>query len=151
VYPGDRWPAEVLRANGVDRPVAERLRIDGEWLVLEVDRHTCGTGPEGHYGAHEPGCGLEPLLRLDELDALLTALGKYGAPINVPDEVVAAVEERGRERGVRPFRDLFAGGPDTPCRTTYRRIPGTLDVSMECVEVPLDDLRAAFAEAGEES
>lgn len=44
-----------------------RLRVEGHWLVQEVDRHTCGTGPGGHYGAHEPGCGLEPVLDLSTL------------------------------------------------------------------------------------
>lgn len=39
---------------------------------------------------------------------------------------------------VRAVEALFAGGPDTPCRTTWH---GT----TECVEVPLDDLRAALA------
>ncbi len=27
---------------------------------IDVGRHTCGTGPDGHFGHHEPGCGLEP-------------------------------------------------------------------------------------------
>lgn len=45
-----------------------------------------------------------------------------------------------------PFEETFSGGPDTSCRTRWRRdsladIPGT---SEECVEVPMDDLRAAF-------
>lgn len=40
--------------------------MDG-WLVIDTGRHTCGTGPGGHYGAHEPGCGLEQALRLDNL------------------------------------------------------------------------------------
>ena len=68
------------------------------------------------------------------------------------EEQLADAEERGRERGVAPFRDLFAGGPDTPCRTTYRDEPvgeGAY-VATECVEVPLDEVRAAFVEAGEE-
>jgi len=67
---------------------------------------------------------------------------------------IAHAEERGRERGVRPFRDLFSGGPDTSCRTAWRReggYGGRDTVTTECVEVPLDDLRAAFDEAGEQS
>jgi hypothetical protein len=73
------------------------------------------------------------------------------------DALVRAVEnlrEEGRRRGVEPFRDLFSGGPDTPCRTTYRPELGAapeLQVPpTECVEVPLDEVRAAFVEAGEE-
>ena len=30
---------------------------------VEVGTHTCGTGPGGHYGVHEPGCGAEPCPR----------------------------------------------------------------------------------------
>jgi len=65
-------------------------------------------------------------------------------------EALAAAERRGEERAREPFRRLFAGGPDTTCRTTWRQatVPGG---RIECVEVPLDDLRAAFAEAGDPS
>jgi hypothetical protein len=68
-----------------------------------------------------------------------------------PTSVVRAdAVVEGREQALRPFRDLFAGGPDTPCRTTYRDEDvwnGT--ARTECVEVPLDEVRAAFVEAGE--
>jgi len=30
---------------------------------VEVGHHTCGTGPDGYYGIHEPGCGTEPCPR----------------------------------------------------------------------------------------
>lgn len=57
-----------------------------------------------------------------------------------------------REAALRPFEELFSGGPDTACRTTYRDDSGAapeLEVPpTECVEVPLDDLRAAFDDAG---
>jgi hypothetical protein len=33
------------------------------WGWIESDRCTCGTGPSGHYGMHEPHCGLEPCPR----------------------------------------------------------------------------------------
>jgi hypothetical protein len=54
---------------------------------------------------------------------------------------------------------LFAGGPDTTCRTTWRdhkSVFGTrLSEREECVEVPMEDLRAALgdspAQVGEES
>lgn len=49
---------------------------------------------------------------------------------------------------------LFSGDPDTSCRTTWRRTYTTTDSDMlisrppvECVEVPLDDLRAVLAAA----
>lgn len=42
---------------------------------------------------------------------------------------------------------LFAGGPDTPCRTLWRATEGLIGewAEIECVEVPLDELRAALA------
>lgn len=143
VVPDEPEPARPERLQH------ERLRIEHGWLVLEVDEHTCGAG--GELG-HEPSCGMEPVMTLAELDELLTVVGETGAPINRPREVVAAIEERGRQRGVAPFRDLFSGGPDTTCRTRYRDEASLLDPFpdlTECVEVPLDDLRAAFREAGD--
>lgn len=46
---------------------SSRLIVDSGWLVEEVDEHTCGTDPSGHYGQHEPGCGLIPAVQLDTL------------------------------------------------------------------------------------
>mgnify|MGYP001161892120 CR=1 FL=1 len=59
-------------ADELDRIKAElgdpsRHYIMDGWLVIDTGKHTCGTGPGGHYGAHEPGCGLEQALRLDNL------------------------------------------------------------------------------------
>jgi hypothetical protein len=48
-----------------------------------------------------------------------------------------------RERLAR-VEALFAGGPDTACRTTW---PG----GVECVEVPMAELRAALAPLGTDS
>lgn len=56
--------------------------MDG-WLVIDTGRHTCGTGPGGHYGAHEPGCGLEQALQLDNLQ---------GWPGDERDRLAAQVE-----------------------------------------------------------
>lgn len=64
---------------------------------------------------------------------------------------LAAAEERGREAALRPFEDLFADGPDTVGRTTWREeefLRGQPPERIECVEVPLYDLRAAFEAAG---
>ena len=45
----------------------QKLSIMNGWLVYDVGEHTCGGyGPESGY-AHEPGCGFEPVLRLDKL------------------------------------------------------------------------------------
>lgn len=41
--------------------------IDGGWLVEVVNEHTCGTAASGYYGAHEPGCGMVPVARVDDL------------------------------------------------------------------------------------
>ena len=44
----------------------DKLSIMFGWLVYDVGECTCGGyGPESGY-AHEPGCGFEPVLRLDE-------------------------------------------------------------------------------------
>ena len=46
----------------------DKLSIMFGWLVYDVGEHTCGGyGPESGY-AHEPGCGFEPVLRLDKLE-----------------------------------------------------------------------------------
>lgn len=45
-------------------PETIETRIDGDWLVDVHQHHTCGTGPNGHYGAHEPGCGEVPVVNL---------------------------------------------------------------------------------------
>lgn len=41
------------------------------------------------------------------------------------------------ERALERVQELFAGGPDTPCRTTWPD-------GIECVEVPMADLRDAL-------
>lgn len=50
-----------------------RLAVMGDWLVQEVNQCTCGGG--GYDLPHEPGCGFEPLIKLDELKAAVTAAG----------------------------------------------------------------------------
>jgi hypothetical protein len=77
-----------------------RLAIDGDWLVEDVGRHTCAGGtPESSY-AHEPGCGLEPIMTLAELAALFNTVAALGVPINgLPRAVAAAREARDDARG----------------------------------------------------
>ena len=58
------WPTDEAREAVPD---CTRLRIHGTWLASEVDEHTCGTGPDGYYGHHEPGCGLIPEVDLSTL------------------------------------------------------------------------------------
>lgn len=38
-----------------------RYTVQGDYLCEYVDHCTCGMGRGGYYGAHEPGCGLEPV------------------------------------------------------------------------------------------
>ena len=65
----------------------------------------------------------------------------------------AATIERLREllAESEAYRDrveaLFAGGPDTPCRTLWRAVEGIAGEwhEVECVEVPMGELRAALA------
>ena len=51
----------------------EGVTVLGEWLVQPADQCTC-QGPGAHYG-HQPGCGYEPLLRLDEVAEALRRAG----------------------------------------------------------------------------
>lgn len=83
-------PAEgVATPDPVAAPTESRLAITGEWLVEETGRHTCGTEAGGHYGQHEPGCGLEPVMRLTELEALLA---REGASSDLPHEGVRTLQ-----------------------------------------------------------
>lgn len=65
-------------------------------------------------------------------------------------QAIADAEERGRQHVLEVFSSLFSGEPDTPCRTTWRETPalaGDPLPATECVEVPIDELRATFDEA----
>jgi hypothetical protein len=44
---------------------APEYAIESGWLVEVVKEHTCGAG-DGMYG-HEPGCGLIPIAKVDDL------------------------------------------------------------------------------------
>jgi hypothetical protein len=46
-----------------------RYTVQGDYLCEYVDHCTCGVGRGGHYGAHEPGCGLEPVGPIAQLIA----------------------------------------------------------------------------------
>jgi hypothetical protein len=46
---------------------AGNVSVHGDWLVLAVNEHTCGTSSGGYYGMHEPGCGTVPLARIADL------------------------------------------------------------------------------------
>jgi hypothetical protein len=87
--------------------------------------------------------------------AVATGVHEESAAARMLVDAVERLRAEGRDAALRPFEELFAGGPDTACATTWRREAGTLALSevsevplTECVEVPLDELRAAFDAAG---
>jgi hypothetical protein len=41
------------------------LKLFGDTVAEWTGEHTCGTGRDGYYGAHEPGCGWVPVGRID--------------------------------------------------------------------------------------
>lgn len=123
-------------------------------------RCTCHPVPEHlhmtHYGATEPGSALEPdpgwpvhfpaTPWLEQVRADLTAAT---APLVQPMDGVTRQQAVERLLGVHVpglvavvegVQALFALRPDSPCRTTWRW-------GVECVEVPLDDLRKAIETA----
>jgi hypothetical protein len=67
-------------------------------------------------------------------------------------EAYLAAEERASaaEQKIAAIESLFAGGPDTPCRTVWRGAEvgsGPFEyVQIECVEVPVADLRAVLGD-----
>lgn len=86
--------------------------------------------------------------RLDRCPHYVAAIG---ATVVAGDERAAQlIAERDEARAqVQRVRELFDGGPDTSCRTTWRReagwsLPGSTAPLTECVEVPLDGLRDAL-------
>lgn len=46
---------------------AETYGVENGWLVEHVNEHTCGTGRDGYYGAHEPGCGTVPIAPVEQV------------------------------------------------------------------------------------
>lgn len=45
----------------------EQYGVVNGWLFEYVNEHTCGTGRDGYFGAHEPGCGTVPIARVEDL------------------------------------------------------------------------------------
>jgi len=77
--------------------------VDG-WLVEDVGEHTCGTGPSGYYGAHEAGCGLVPMVRLD--DAILAAARE----VFTDDGIAIWLTHRNRHLNGRTPLDAISDG-----------------------------------------
>jgi hypothetical protein len=59
-----RYQEGLFRDEITEDFKAGKVGIENGWLVEYVSKHTCGTGPNGYYGAHEPGCGTVPLMDL---------------------------------------------------------------------------------------
>lgn len=53
---------------------APAYAVESGWLVEVVNEHTCGTARDGHFGAHEPGCGLVPVATVEDLLVAQVAL-----------------------------------------------------------------------------
>lgn len=112
---------------------AARLTITNGWLVEEVEEHTCGTGRDGHYGHHEPGCGEIPVMEVVELVALFDALTALGIPINrgpeeLPKLAAAALTANAEGQGGDEEREGGCGHPnhgalDHDCRFFYAATP----------------------------
>jgi hypothetical protein len=66
--------------------VSERYGVVNGYLVEYVDRHTCGTSEGGYYGLHEPGCGMEPLGKVEDLLDRLAELERSAIAPAAPDE-----------------------------------------------------------------
>lgn len=68
-------------------------------------------------------------------------INDLNAVIEYRDNTIAILQrERAQAEAENTrIRRLFAGGPDTPCRTTWR-------YGVEYVEVPMSDLRRALGE-----
>lgn len=81
-------------------PTTVRRRIEGTWLVKEVDGCTCNGGTPEANGAHEPGCGLEPELHLSTLPGWPGARDEEAAR----EKIAAALSEQAvmRFRGHGP-------------------------------------------------
>jgi hypothetical protein len=80
--------------------------------------------------------------RLAEIERLRSRTGK------VSDRAVQELlaEVRRLKNWQLGIRQLFAGGPDTPCRTTHRDPVWGITSGEECVEIPMEDLREALGE-----
>ncbi|QAY70015.1 hypothetical protein [Xylanimonas protaetiae] len=76
------------------------MSIEGTWLVEAVDGCTCGVGPHGYYGAHEPGCGSVPLVNLATLAGWT--------------DLLAGAEARGAREATREASALLRRWESTP-------------------------------------
>lgn len=54
-------------AAGPDVPDEPKYGVENGWLFEYVNEHTCGTGRDGYFGAHEPGCGTVPIGKVDDI------------------------------------------------------------------------------------
>lgn len=68
---------------------ANEYAIENGWLCEVAKVHTCGTDPGGYFGAHEPGCGLLPVARIDDL---LAAHAAQATQVPVSQPIPAPVD-----------------------------------------------------------
>lgn len=86
----------------------DSFQIVNGWLAQHVGHHTCGTAQGGHFGAHEPGCGWEPICKVSELPALLAPRSELEALEGYVGALLSALED------ARAYRLGEASGLDDP-------------------------------------
>ncbi len=84
----------------------------------------------------------------EALTGLRAATDLSEASVERARAVQAESELKAANERLARVDELFNGGPDTPCRTTYRDngYEGVFAAVVDCVEVPMEDLRAALAD-----
>ena len=132
----------------------QKLSIMNGWLVYDVGEHTCGGyGPESNY-MHEPGCGYEPVLRLDklqgwpaaELDALNGQLFDAGyrcGELLAENRALAAKVERVRalHRAVGIYDECDCDAPDPATHLDVDDVGLTCNLMYRvCAECCRDDV-----------
>ena len=116
-----------------------KTEIDGHWLVDRYDHHTCGTGPDGYYGIHEPWCGTEPVVDLRGLsgwDSLVAEVRTI-----TPDQREAAARAiYEAERSAALSGGLFClDWPATPTGKLRERYLARADAVIEVLRFTVEE------------
>lgn len=73
--------SKSLGFNNVEPTDDGKTRIYGEgldaWVVYDLGYHTCGGYGEASGYTHEPGCGLEPLIQMKNIQGLEEWMRNY--------------------------------------------------------------------------
>ena len=129
----DKLDAAEARLAAIEATDKSKLSIQYGWLTYEVGEHTCGGyGPESGY-MHEPGCGYEPLLRLDDLT------GWPGEALDAAAERDALAAKVALVREWLDHRGVDASDRDGACMDGYR-------AAQRHAVIDAAELRAALGE-----